>query len=72
MMCDAVRRRLFEEIALATGERLDQLLDLYLDYRDRATEWDAEKWGFNPERWMLDERRRMEYRIAHERKLTQA
>ena len=23
----------------------DELLDQYLDYRDRATEWDADRWG---------------------------
>ncbi|MDX3165848.1 hypothetical protein PV516_18860 [Streptomyces scabiei] len=29
----------------------DQLLDIWLDIRDRATEWDARQWGFDPDRW---------------------
>ncbi|MFF2571065.1 hypothetical protein [Streptomyces sp. NPDC058084] len=31
--------------------RRDQLLDIWLDIRDRATEWDARQWGFDPETW---------------------
>jgi hypothetical protein len=29
----------------------DQLLDTWLDYRDRATEWDARRWGLKPDDW---------------------
>ncbi len=25
----------------------DRYLDLWIDYRDRATEWDAEQWGLS-------------------------
>lgn len=64
MMCDAARDRLFQEIALVTPERRDQLLDLYLDWRDGATEWDGELWGFDPDFWMAAEREKMELRIA--------
>jgi hypothetical protein len=33
------------------------LLDQWLDYRDRATEWDAKQWGFkDPDRWCEAER----------------
>jgi hypothetical protein len=31
--------------------RRDQLLDTWLDYRDRATEWDARRWGLEPDDW---------------------
>ncbi|WP_125262828.1 hypothetical protein [Streptomyces alboflavus] len=34
----------------------DMLLDRWLDYRDRATEWDAARWGFDPDRWCEHER----------------
>lgn len=29
----------------------DQLLDQWLDYRDHATDWDADQWGLNPDQW---------------------
>ncbi|MCX5562746.1 hypothetical protein [Streptomyces sp. NBC_00038] len=36
---------------------VDMLLDTWLDYRDRATEWDAKRWGFeDPDRWCERER----------------
>jgi hypothetical protein len=35
---------------------VDMLLDQWLDYRDRATEWDAARWGFDPSRWFEAER----------------
>ncbi|WP_405991076.1 hypothetical protein [Streptomyces sp. NBC_00986] len=35
---------------------VDLLLDTWLDYRDRATEWDAARWGFDPDRWFERER----------------
>lgn len=31
--------------------RRDRLLDIWLDMRDRATGWDARRWGFDPVRW---------------------
>ncbi|MFI6465696.1 hypothetical protein [Streptomyces sp. NPDC050538] len=42
--------------AAATPEVRDVLLDQWLDYRDRATEWDARRWGFDPDRWLEKER----------------
>lgn len=35
---------------------VDMLLDTWLDYRDRATEWDAKRWGFDPSLWCAKER----------------
>ncbi|MER5302292.1 hypothetical protein ABT039_22920 [Streptomyces lasiicapitis] len=33
--------------------RRDQLLDHWIDIRDRATEWDARRWGFHdPDDWV--------------------
>lgn len=69
MICDAARERMFELLADArTPERCDQLLDIYLDLRDRATEWDGAHWGFNPDHWMVLERQKMEYNIAMAKK----
>lgn len=34
----------------------DQVLDEILDTQQRATEWDADQWGFDPDRWMASER----------------
>jgi hypothetical protein len=31
--------------------RLVELLDQWVDIRDRATEWDADQWGFAPDDW---------------------
>lgn len=42
----------------------DELLDLWLDYRDRATEWDAQGWGFEPDTWMAEERAELVKRIT--------
>lgn len=35
----------------ANPKRRDELLDQWLDIRDRATEWDADQWGFAPDNW---------------------
>jgi hypothetical protein len=40
----------------------DSLLDVWLDGRDMATEWDAEQWGFSPSGWMRKERLEMRKR----------
>ena len=54
------------ELAAATNsDRRDELLDEWLDYRDRATEWDADRWGFTPDLWCLKERDEMERRAAN-------
>lgn len=34
----------------------DAVLDRILAARDQATEWDADRWGFDPDRWMEAER----------------
>lgn|GEM_PF-6679779 len=41
---------------------IDSLLDQWWDIQHRATEWDAEKWGFDPDRWMSRERAEMRRR----------
>lgn len=53
--------RLAISILQASGNRQlqDGLLDIWIDVRDRATEWDADHWGFNPDRWMQKERAAM-------------
>lgn len=35
---------------------VDAVLDQYLSWRDYATEWDADQWGFGAEAWMPEER----------------
>jgi len=60
-MGEAAKWHLANRISNATSRQAqDELLDIWLDYRDRATEWDAERWGFNPDTWMLAERRMMD------------
>lgn len=34
----------------------DRWLDEWIDATTRASEWDADQWGFDPTRWMADER----------------
>lgn len=29
----------------------DELLDTWLDYRNHATDWDADQWDLNPDQW---------------------
>ncbi|MEU5976322.1 hypothetical protein [Streptomyces sp. NPDC047315] len=54
-------QRLATELATATRPaRRDELLDEWLDWRDLATEWDAQLWGFDPDRWCAAERAAME------------
>lgn len=47
-------RERFENVAVLTRipearskalRRVDEILDYYLDCRDNATEWDADRWG---------------------------
>lgn len=66
MMAQAAREACFRDIAAAAPEHVDLYLDRYLDYRDRATEWDADQWGFDPDTWMWEHRQEMEGRIAKE------
>lgn len=49
MLAERIRRT-------ADPATVDMLLDQWLDYRDRATEWDAARWGFDPDRWFEAER----------------
>lgn len=44
--------QLANQISDATDRaRRDELLDQWIDVRDRATEWDADQWGFAPDDW---------------------
>jgi hypothetical protein len=57
----AADNRAFEALAVrlqfaSDPGSVDMLLDTWLDYRDRATEWDAARWGFDPDRWFESER----------------
>ncbi|MGA5489587.1 hypothetical protein ACPCK1_17745 [Streptomyces pseudogriseolus] len=54
-------QKAFEALAVrlryAKGaDAVDDLLDRWIDYRDRATEWDAARWGFDPDRWCQRDR----------------
>lgn len=52
-----------------TNRRIqDGLLDIWLEYRDLATEWDADKWGFG-HRWMKAELQEMNKRPLDEERL---
>jgi hypothetical protein len=42
--------------ALPWPSQVDILLDQYADSLLRATEWDAGRWGFDPDRWFAAER----------------
>lgn len=42
----------------------DYWLDQWLDVTTRATEWDAVQWGFDPTRWMAEERALMRKRAT--------
>ncbi|SCD41095.1 hypothetical protein GA0115251_106933 [Streptomyces sp. TverLS-915] len=56
-------QQLSRELAAASSPaRRDELLDYWIDCRDRATEWDAHCWGFNPDTWCASERAEMERR----------
>lgn len=54
--------RLADRMAAAPREHVDHYLDQWLDYTQRATEWDADLWGFDPTRWMAAERAEMDRR----------
>lgn len=52
--------RLYGVLANAkTRNEQDQVLDRILDATTMATEWDADQWGFDPTRWMAEERAKM-------------
>lgn len=42
----------------------DRWLDEWIDVTTRATEWDADQWGFNPDTWMAEERVEMDRRAT--------
>lgn len=57
VMHDKARLRLLMRIRNAPdAESRDAWLDLYNDSELRATEWDAQQWGFNPDKWQAIER----------------
>lgn len=57
MMHEKARARHERQIRAARtpGER-DAQLDQYADGLLRATEWDADQWGLDPDHWMEAER----------------
>ena len=50
---DAAIRKCIE---LGRRDVIDGYLDIRYDFTERATEWDADFWGFDPTRWMAKER----------------
>jgi hypothetical protein len=42
--------------AARSRDHQDQILDRWNDAALLATEWDADQWGFDPDRWMAKER----------------
>lgn len=56
---DAFERLGQKLVAARDPEVVDQLLDQWSDYRDRATDWDGDQWGFDPDTWMKQERAEM-------------
>ena len=51
------RHRMITNIQVAADpKRQDFYLDQFADSLLRATEWDAEQWGFDADRWMETER----------------
>ena len=38
---------------------VDMLLDQYLDWSTRATMWDADQWGLDPDHWLKKERQQL-------------
>jgi hypothetical protein len=63
MMHEKTREYLIGRLRVAErpGWR-DHLLDQLYDSTYRATEWDAEQWGFDAAGWMKDERAAMRAR----------
>jgi hypothetical protein len=55
-MHEKPRLRIETRIREAEPDAVDAWLDLYYDSAHRATEWDADRWGFNADRWMQAER----------------
>jgi hypothetical protein len=57
MMSEKAKARFVQLFQQAeTPEIRDHYLDQYADCLLRATEWDADKWGFDPDRWFEKER----------------
>lgn len=57
-------KKLSKDISRTKDRKIhDELLDRWLDYRDRATEWDAQNWGFDPDTWMAKERAELVKRV---------
>ena len=57
MMHEKARLRIEMRIRNAPDpQAIDAWLDLYYDSAHRATEWDADRWGFDADRWMESER----------------
>ena len=57
MMHETAREYLLSRIRVATSPGFrDQLLEQLYDADNRATDWDARQWGFQPDKWMAAER----------------
>lgn len=72
MMHEKARQRHIDRIREASPDKRDFWLDQFADSLLRATEWDADQWGFDPDRWMAAERAEIERRggPVHPREVT--
>jgi hypothetical protein len=56
-MHEKAKARMVGQLLTATSPgQVDAVLDQLYDGTVRATEWDADMWGFDPDRWMEAER----------------
>lgn len=60
MGCDPKTFARFAENIRSHPGSADYWLDQWIDATTRATDWDACQWGFDPSRWMADERAEMD------------
>jgi len=44
--------------------KVDEILDQFLSWELLATEWDADKWGLDPDGWMGPERQELRRRAC--------
>lgn len=58
MMHEGARAQILAHLRTATtSQARDTWLDYFIDRELRATEWDAGQWGFDPDKWMAEERK---------------
>ena len=63
MGCHEKAKQRYYAMIRQDPEHADYWLDQLFDALTRATEWDADGWGFNPTTWMEKERALMRSRL---------